>query len=147
MQDNLILDIIPELIVDPDSPDRLVEISAGILGNMACHPNLQRSLSERPQLHQSVLQGALMRDDAGCICEACRLLSTVLAGSHAESWLKAASTEGTASRVAWLLEATQNSDVLTRSALCALHVTCAQPSALYLETLVHPVASTAEILC
>ena len=114
MQDNLILDILPELILDPDSPDRLVEISAGILGNMACHATLQSKLSEHDQLQHSVLKGALIRDDAGCICEACRMLSAVLAGSHAETWLKAASTEAIALRVAWLLEATQNSDVLTR---------------------------------
>ena len=124
VQDNLILDILPELILDPDSPDRLVEISAGILGNMACHATLQRRLSEHPQLQQSVLQGALMRDDAGCICEACRVLSAVLAGSHAERWLKMANTASTASRVAWLLEATQNSDVLTRSALRAPDTMC-----------------------
>ena len=108
------MDILPELILDPDSPDRLVEISAGILGNMACHATLQSKLSEHDQLQHSVLEGALIRDDAGCICEACRMLSAVLAGSHAETWLKAASTEAVALRVAWLLEATQNSDVLTR---------------------------------
>ena len=88
LQDNLILDILPELILESDSPERLVEISAGILGNMACHTTLHRRLSEHPQLQQSVIQGALLRDDAGCICEACRVLSAVLAGSHADSWLK-----------------------------------------------------------
>ena len=108
------MDILPELILDPDSPDRLVEISAGILGNLACHKALQSRLAETPQLQQSVLLAALMRDDAGCICEACRLLSAVLAGSHAENWLLLASTKGIATRVAWLLEATRNSDVLTR---------------------------------
>ena len=128
VQDNLILDILPELILDHDSPDRLVEISAGILGNMACHVSLQSKLSEHPQLQQSVLRGALMRDDAGCICEACRLLSSMLAGSRAESWLEVTSTEDTASRVAWLLEATQNSAVLTRLVLCAQHLACAYPS-------------------
>lgn len=115
LQDNLILDVLAGLVLDPDSTDRLVEISVGILGNMACHPQpLQSKLAEHPQLQQAVLQGALLRDDAGCICEVCRFLSTVLASNHAEAWSKAASTEGIASRVAWLLEATQNSDVLTR---------------------------------
>lgn len=114
MQDNLILDILPELILDPDSPDRLLEISIGILGNMACHATLQRQLAEHAKLQRAILSRALLRDDAGCICEACRLLSTVLAGSQANTWLKAASDKLLAMRMAWLLEATQNSDVLAR---------------------------------
>lgn len=114
MQDNLILDILPELILDPDSPDRLVEICVGILGNMACHATLQRQLAEHPRLQRAVLSRALLRDDAGCICESCSFLSTVLAGSQANTWLKAAFDEVLAMRVAWLLKATQNSDVLAR---------------------------------
>lgn len=115
LQDNLILDVLAGLVLDSDSTDRLVEISIGILGNMACHPQpLQTKLAKHLQLQQAVLQGAFLRDDAGCICEVCRFLSTVLDADHAKAWSKAASTEGVASRVAWLLEATQNSDVLTR---------------------------------
>lgn len=82
---------------------------------MACHVAVQGRIAESTALQQSILQGALMRDDAGCICESCRLLSTVLAGSHASAWLKENATEALATRLAWLLEATQNSDVLERS--------------------------------
>ena len=86
---------------------------AGILANMACHPHLQSKLAGAPRLQQAVLQALLTMDDAGCICEACRLLSAVLASSHASAWLPCI-TEDLGSRVTWLLEATQNSGVLER---------------------------------
>ena len=98
--------------------DKQQPMHAGILANMACHPHLQGKLAGAPRLQQAVLQALLTMDDAGCICEACRLLSAVMAGSHVSAWLSCI-TKDLGSRVTWLLEATQNSDVLER---CSPHV-------------------------
>ena len=93
--------------------DKQHPMHAGILANMACHSSLQGRLAGAARLQQAVLQALLTTKDAGCICEACRLLTAVMAGSHASAWLSCI-TEDLSSRVTWLLEATQNSDVLER---------------------------------
>lgn len=72
-----ILDILQTLIQYSVAHEqwRALEVSLGILGNLACHGDLRQGLLAASPLAELVLERALWVDDTPALCEACRLLS------------------------------------------------------------------------
>lgn len=87
--------------------DRLVEISTGILGNLACHNTLKARLLTAP-LKGAILRVALWRDNPACLTEVCRLLSSLLYSHGAHEWLQDVLQSSTIERIAWIMENTLN---------------------------------------
>ena len=96
-----------------DGSDRLVEISTGILGNLACHDTLKARLLTAP-LRGAILKAALWRNNPACLTEVCRLLSSLLYTREADEWLQDVLQVSTLERIAWIMENTMNNGLFER---------------------------------
>lgn len=93
--------------------DRLTEISAGILGNIACHRALTAHILTAP-IQRAVLGHALWRNDPACLTEVCRLLSSLLPVQGAHDWLRVLLDSKSIERFAWIMENTLDNSLFQR---------------------------------
>jgi hypothetical protein len=93
--------------------DRLVEISTGILGNLACHDVLIPQLLTAA-LRQAILGQALWRDDPACLTEVLRLSGSLVQASAAQEWVQELLQSKTLERMVWIMDNTLNNSLFER---------------------------------
>uniref|UniRef100_A0A0D9VXI8 Uncharacterized protein n=1 Tax=Leersia perrieri TaxID=77586 RepID=A0A0D9VXI8_9ORYZ len=92
---------------------RAKEICIGIIGNLACHKSLVNAITLHNGLIATVM-AQLYLDDAGCLTEIFRLLSTIFQSNVSMSWAEALLPDGILSRIVWIIGNTVNSTLLQK---------------------------------
>ncbi|CAI9099207.1 OLC1v1035992C1 [Oldenlandia corymbosa var. corymbosa] len=113
MVENLILEVIMANLKVSQSV-RIIEISLGIMGNLACHDVSRKKMSATNGLIETVVD-KLFLNDSRCLCEAFRLLTLSVQGGEAVIWAEALSSEHVLSRVLWVVENTLNVELIEKS--------------------------------
>jgi hypothetical protein len=95
---------------------RALEISTGMLGNIACHPSTVGQL-QMSALAAATVHCTLFAEDAASIGEAVRLASSVLLFHEGQMgvWYDMVAGEDTLSRLAWVAESCQQTTVVERT--------------------------------
>lgn len=95
---------------------RGAEVAVGVLANMACHASLRAQLLQDTELVEFATGLALPSEDAWTAGEACRLCSTMLAGSTgAYPWYEALSSPDALKALAWIVGNSTNPSVVARA--------------------------------
>ncbi|KAK6936141.1 hypothetical protein RJ641_033171, partial [Dillenia turbinata] len=95
-----------------------LEISLGILGNLACHEVPGKLIASTNGLI-GIIVDQLFLDDTPCLSEACRLLSLGLQGKECIAWAEALQSEHILGRLLWVAENTLSAQLIEKSAgLC-----------------------------
>ncbi|XP_076935608.1 uncharacterized protein LOC143602354 [Bidens hawaiensis] len=113
MVQNLILEVILATLMVSQSP-RVMEISLGIIGNLACHEVSRKQIATVKGLIEIIVD-QLFVDDTPCLCEEFRLLTLCLQGSEGVSWAHVLQPENILSRVLWIVENTLNPQLIEKS--------------------------------
>ncbi|ONI01011.1 hypothetical protein PRUPE_6G116300 [Prunus persica] len=92
----------------------LMEITLGIIGNLACHEVPMKHIVSTIGLIGTVVD-QLFSEDAQCLCEACRLLTVGLQSSECISWAKELQSEHILSRILWIAENSLNPQLIEKS--------------------------------
>ncbi|KAL5763883.1 hypothetical protein ACOSP7_016245 [Xanthoceras sorbifolium] len=114
MVQNLVLDVLLANLTVSQSV-RVMEISLGIIGNLACHEVLMKHIVSTNGLIGTIVD-QLFLDDTQCLIEACRLLTSGLQSSECIVWADALKSEHILHRILWITENTLNSQLIEKSA-------------------------------
>lgn len=113
MVDNLVLEVLSANLMVSQSV-RVMEISLGIIGNLACHEVPMKHVVTKSGLITTVVN-QLFLDDAQCLCEVCRLLTAGLQSTQCVIWAEALNFEHVLSRILWVSENTLNPQLIEKS--------------------------------
>ncbi|XP_050947748.1 uncharacterized protein LOC103497988 isoform X2 [Cucumis melo] len=113
MVQNLVLEVLSANLMVSQSV-RVMEISLGIIGNLACHEVPMKHIVAKSGLITTIVS-QLFLDDAQCLCEVCRLLNTGLQSSECVIWAEALNFEHVLSRILWVSENTLNPQLIEKS--------------------------------
>lgn len=113
MVQNLVLEVLSANLMVSQSV-RVMEISLGIIGNLACHEVPMKHIVTKCGLITTIVN-QLFLDDAQCLCEVCRLLDAGLQSSECVIWAEALNSEHVLSRILWVSENTLNPQLIEKS--------------------------------
>ncbi|KAK9124014.1 hypothetical protein Sjap_013616 [Stephania japonica] len=113
MVENLLLDVLLASLTLSQSV-RIMEISLGILANLACHEVPRKCIFSSKGLVDVVFD-QLFSDDSQCLCEAFRLLTLGLQGSGSISLIETLQQQHVLERILWITENTLNFQLLEKS--------------------------------
>ncbi|KAK9279560.1 hypothetical protein L1049_013239 [Liquidambar formosana] len=113
MVQNLLLEVLLANLTISQSV-RIMEISLGIIGNLACHEVPRKQIVATNGLIEIIVD-QLFLDDTPCLCEVCRLLTLGLQGSEGVTWAEALQSEHILCRVLWIAENALNPQLLEKS--------------------------------
>lgn len=113
MVENLVLDVLLANFTVSQST-RVREICLGILGNVACHEVLMKSIVSTKGLIDAIVD-QLFLDDTQCLCEACRFLSLAIQCNESITWAEALLPDHVLRRLVWIAENTLNPLLIEKS--------------------------------
>ncbi|CAN6692247.1 unnamed protein product [Malus baccata var. baccata] len=113
MVQNLVLEVLLANLMVSQSV-RAMEISLGIIGNLACHEVPMKQIISTNGLI-GIIVDQLFSDDAQCLCEICRLLTVGLHSSERITWAKALQSEHNLSRILWIAENSLNLQLIEKN--------------------------------
>ncbi|XP_038901476.1 uncharacterized protein LOC120088329 isoform X2 [Benincasa hispida] len=113
MVQNFVLEVLSANLMVSQSV-RVMEISLGIIGNLACHEVPMKHIVTKSGLITTIVN-QLFLDDAQCLCEVCRLLNAGLQSSECVIWAEALNSEHVLSRLLWISENTLNPQLIEKS--------------------------------
>ncbi|KAH7542063.1 hypothetical protein FEM48_Zijuj02G0033700 [Ziziphus jujuba var. spinosa] len=113
MVENLILEVLKANLMVSQSV-RAKEISLGIMGNLACHEVLMKRIVSTDGLVE-LIGDQLFLDDAQCLCEVCRLLTSGIQSSECSTWATALQSERILCRILWIAENSLNPRLIEKS--------------------------------
>ncbi|XP_022140791.1 uncharacterized protein LOC111011366 isoform X2 [Momordica charantia] len=113
MVQNLVLEVLSANLMVSQSV-RVLEISLGIIGNLACHEVPMKQIVAKSGLI-AIIVNQLFLDDAQCLCEVCRLLTAGIQSCKCITWAEALHSEHVLSRILWVSENTLNPQLIEKS--------------------------------
>ncbi|TKY48599.1 saal1 protein [Spatholobus suberectus] len=113
MVENLILEVLLANLFVCKS-ERVMEISIGIIGNLACHEVPMKHIVSTKGLIEIIVD-KLFLDDPRCLCETCRLLTVGLQSGESITWAEALQSEHILCQILWIAENTLNLQLLEKS--------------------------------
>ncbi|KAK3205831.1 hypothetical protein Dsin_019877 [Dipteronia sinensis] len=114
MVQNLVLEVLLANLTVSESV-RVMEVSLGIIGNLACHEVLMKHIVSTNGLIGMIVD-QLFLDDTQCLIEACRLLTLGLQSNECIIWADYLKSEHILHRILWFTENTLNSQLIEKSA-------------------------------
>ncbi|KAK2643508.1 hypothetical protein Ddye_025271 [Dipteronia dyeriana] len=114
MVQNLVLEVLLANLTVSESL-RVMEISLGIIGNLACHEVLMKHIVSTNGLIGMIVD-QLFLDDTQCLVEACWLLTLGLQSGECIIWADDLKSEHILHRILWFAENTLNSELIEKSA-------------------------------
>ncbi|XP_056169251.1 uncharacterized protein LOC115673346 isoform X4 [Syzygium oleosum] len=113
MVENLVLDVLLANLTVSQSA-RVREICLGIIGNVACHEVLMKSIVSTKGLIDAIVD-QLFLDDTQCLCEACRFLTLAIQGNESITWAEALLSDHVIRRLVWIAENSLNPLLIEKS--------------------------------
>ncbi|KAF7850511.1 hypothetical protein BT93_L5431 [Corymbia citriodora subsp. variegata] len=113
MVENLVLDVLLANLTVSQST-RVREICLGIIGNVACHEVLMKSIVSTKGLIDAIMD-QLFLDDTQCLCEACRFLTLAIQCNESITWAEALLPDHVIRRLVWIAENTLNPLLIEKS--------------------------------
>lgn len=124
MVENFILDVLLANLMVSHSA-RVKEIGLGIIGNLACHEVTRSQISCKDKLTETIVE-QLFLDDAPCLCEAFRLITSCFLFDDAITWTEVLRFDHVLSRILWIIENALNTQLIEKSVGFILAVLSAQ---------------------